>query len=398
MGLRRLHRERLHGGRRAARLPAADPATAPCGHGVAEDGATRPRRRSTRAPTGDGVDEYRDSRPPAGAERPRVDEADRRRRAPDPAHQVPRRPVRPLRTTTSTTARRRSRRPTATPPAGPPHRSMVLLKNDDNDAAVRRGQEDRRDRAARPACRTTPRQGTGTTCSALVGRRARRGRGGAVRRHQGRSRRTRRTRAGCTMTDNELVRPGERVRDGRHGGGHAAAANSADQVVLALGETREKSGEAEVRSNIDAAGPPAGHHRRRQGDRQAVRGRAVQRPAAGPDGGRREARRRSSRRGSAASRPATRSRTSCSGRSTRAASCRSASRAASARCRSTTTTSRPGRPCDPTFRWNSRYRDILSVRPAVRVRLRPELQRRSRCRTWSLELAHDGREARAASR
>src|SRR4029453_18886351 len=33
-----------------------------------------------------------------------------------------------------------------------------------------------------------------------------------------------------------------------------AAANSADQVVLALGETREMSGEAEARSNIDLPG------------------------------------------------------------------------------------------------------------------------------------------------
>jgi beta-glucosidase len=51
--------------------------------------------------------------------------------------------------------------------------------------------------------------------------------------------------------------------------------------------------------------------------------------------------RRSSKRGSPASRPATRSRTSCSARSTPAASCRCRSRARSARCRSTTTTSRP---------------------------------------------------------
>ena len=32
-----------------------------------------------------------------------------------------------------------------------------------------------------------------------------------------------------------------------------------------------------------------------------------------------------------------------------------------------------GRPCDTTFKWNSRYRDLAVLRPAVSVRLRPEL-------------------------
>ena len=34
-----------------------------------------------------------------------------------------------------------------------------------------------------------------------------------------------------------------------------------------------------------------------------------------------------------------------------------------ARCRSTTTTSQPDGPCSPTFRWNSRYRDLLTCDP-----------------------------------
>ena len=45
----------------------------------------------------------------------------------------------------------------------------------------------------------------------------------------------------------------------------------------------------------------------------------------------------------------------------------------SARCRSTTTTSRPAGPCDATPKYNSRYRDLPTLRPAVPVRLRPEL-------------------------
>ena len=100
-----------------------------------------------------------------------------------------------------------------------------------------------------------------------------------------------------------------------------------------------------------------------QGDGQAVRGRAVQRPSAHARRRRRAWRRRSSRRGSRACRPATRSPTWCSARSTRAASCPCRSRAGSARCRSTTTTSPTGRPCDPGVKWNSRYRDIKSCDP-----------------------------------
>ena len=52
--------------------------------------------------------------------------------------------------------------------------------------------------------------------------------------------------------------------------------------MLALGETREMSGEATTRSDHRPAGSAAGADRRDQGDRQAVRGRAVQRPAADP--------------------------------------------------------------------------------------------------------------------
>ena len=101
------------------------------------------------------------------------------------------------------------------------------------------------------------------------------------------------------------------------------------------------SGEAAARSDIDLPGRAAAADRRGQGDRQAVRGRALQRPPADAVATSTRRRRRSSRPGSRASRPATPSPTCSSARSTRAASCRSPSRARSARSRSTTTTSRP---------------------------------------------------------
>ena len=59
--------------------------------------------------------------------------------------------------------------------------------------------------------------------------------------------------AGCTMTHNELDDPaGECATVDT--AAVTAAANAADQVVLALGETREMGGEAEVRTNLDLPG------------------------------------------------------------------------------------------------------------------------------------------------
>ena len=142
-----------------------------------------------------------------------------------------------------------------------------------------------------------------------------------------------------------------------------AAAKAADQVVLALGETREMSGEAEARSDLDLPG-------RQQELIDAIK--ATGKPFAvvlfngrplDADQRRDMPRRRSSRPGSAASRPATRSPTCCSARSTPAASCRCPSRATSARCRSTTTTSRPAVPATRRSKYNSRYRDIPSCAP-----------------------------------
>ena len=56
-----------------------------------------------------------------------------------------------------------------------------------------------------------------------------------------------------------------------------------------------------------------------------------------------------------------------------------------------------GRPCDPTSKYNSRYRDILELRPAVRVRLRPELHH-VQGRAGGHQPEPDGRRAAAASR
>jgi beta-glucosidase len=58
---------------------------------------------------------------------------------------------------------------------------------------------------------------------------------------------------GCTMSHNDLDDPAHECAD-LDVAAVKAAASSADQVVLALGETREMSGEAEVRSNLDLPG------------------------------------------------------------------------------------------------------------------------------------------------
>jgi beta-glucosidase len=59
---------------------------------------------------------------------------------------------------------------------------------------------------------------------------------------------------GCTMSNNDLNDPDNECASDSGFAAAVAAANAADQVVLALGETREMSGEAEARSNIDLPG------------------------------------------------------------------------------------------------------------------------------------------------
>ena len=160
-----------------------------------------------------------------------------------------------------------------------------------------------------------------------------------------------------------------------------AVARAADQVVLALGETREMSGEAASRSTLDLPG-------RQEELLRAIKATGSRSLSCSSTAARSRSRtssatcRRSSRRGSRASRPATPLPTSCSARSTRAASCRSPSRAGSARCRSTTTTSgRGGRATRIEIQLASpRHPELL---PAVRVRLRAQLHDVRRSRTCS---------------
>ena len=102
-----------------------------------------------------------------------------------------------------------------------------------------------------------------------------------------------------------------------------AAVQAADQIVLALGESREMSGEAASRSTLDLPGrqeelsAPSGQPSRtsRSWSCCSTAARSRWRTSSAT-------RRRCSRRGSRASRPAPRWPTSCSARSTPAASCR----------------------------------------------------------------------------
>jgi beta-glucosidase len=60
--------------------------------------------------------------------------------------------------------------------------------------------------------------------------------------------------AGCTMSNQDLADPAHECASDAGFDAAVAAANAADQVVVAVGETREMSGEAESRSNIDLPG------------------------------------------------------------------------------------------------------------------------------------------------
>jgi beta-glucosidase len=60
--------------------------------------------------------------------------------------------------------------------------------------------------------------------------------------------------AGCTMSNQDLADPAHECASDAGFGAAVAAAQAADQVVVAVGETREMSGEAESRSNIDLPG------------------------------------------------------------------------------------------------------------------------------------------------
>ena len=94
---------------------------------------------------------------------------------------------------------------------------------------------------------------------------------------------------GCAINDVDPPNNTPADECGSDAGFDAAvtAANHAQQVVLALGESRGMSGEAAARSDDRSAGQAAGTDRPDQGHRQAVRRGVVQRPPAHPDQGRR---------------------------------------------------------------------------------------------------------------
>ena len=93
----------------------------------------------------------------------------------------------------------------------------------------------------------------------------------------------------CTMGHNEppVNKPEDECSSDAGFGAAVAAADAADQVVVAVGETREQSGEAASRSEIDLPGKQEELIARLKTDRQADGGRAVQRPAADARGRRR---------------------------------------------------------------------------------------------------------------
>jgi beta-glucosidase len=59
---------------------------------------------------------------------------------------------------------------------------------------------------------------------------------------------------GCTLSNSDLYDPAHECADDSGFGAAVAAAKSADEVVLAVGETREMSGEAESRSKLNLPG------------------------------------------------------------------------------------------------------------------------------------------------
>ena len=258
--------------------PGVNPDGGPCGHGVAEDGADAARAGAQRRHRlRDGLDQLPRLRRSSSSQPAGVDAAHRRRGAPHPARQVPRRAVR-------APVRRRRRRAeqaaaAAEPRRGarrPPARSMVLLKNDGNDAAAR-------SRPSRPrsSARSGRRQArharpvVGAAATTTTPCRCSTGMQGAEPEHDlhaglhADATTTSYDPADECATTSASPRPSRRRR-------------RADQVVLAARrdarDERRGRGALDPRPARQAGGAHRGRSRR---DRQAVRGRAVQRPPAG---------------------------------------------------------------------------------------------------------------------
>ena len=250
LGLRRLHRERLHRGRRAARLPAGEPRQRPV---RPRRGRGRPRRRARRRSTPAPTPRWSrrttaTSAPQLVRERPGVDAPHRRRGAPHPAREVPRRAVR-------APVRRPRPRPTrkqllpAEPRRGAPGRAAARWCCSRTTATLLPldpTQVDRGDRPARrrPARHARPVVGPGDDEDAVS----------LFDGHARRRTRTRRSRRAARCRNNDLYDPANECARRPASPAAVAAAQAADQVVLALGETREMSGEAEARSMLDLPG------------------------------------------------------------------------------------------------------------------------------------------------
>ena len=196
------------------------------------------------------------------------------------------------------------------PRRGPRRRRQVdgAAEERRRPAAARPDQDDGRDRPAR--------QQRARHARPVVGQGRRRRHRVGVRRHQGRRARPRRSREGC---DDPRQGPadqhaGRRVRLRRRlRGRRRRCQRGRPGRARARREPRpERRGRLARRHR--PAGQAAGADRRDQGDRQAVRRRAVQRPAADADARSTPPRRRSSRPGSRAPRPATPWPTCCSAR------------------------------------------------------------------------------------
>ena len=141
-----------------------------------------------------------------------------------------------------------------------------------------------------------------------------------------------------------------------------AVASAADQVVLARRRVARDERRGRLAQHARPAGPPGGADRRDPGDREAGRGRAVQRPSAGARGHRRRhagaarglvpgraGRARGRRRGVRQGQPG-----------------RQAAGVVPAPARPGAGPLQPradGRPCNPGAKYNSRYRDINSCAP-----------------------------------